>query len=156
MSNTTTSVLNDLIQILKDGQDGFRAAATDVESAELKTLFSEYSQQRGKFASELQSMARSFGDPDPEQTGSVAGALHRGWIDLKATVTGRDSHAILAECERGEDSAIAAYKKALETPGMPMNVVDALRVQGAAVKDAHDNVRDRRDALAAESTLAAK
>ncbi len=147
MTNTP-SILNQLIEILKDGQEGFRAAATDVEAADLKALFSEYSSQRAQYAAELQSLARSLGETSPETSGSVAGALHRGWIDLKAKVTGKDAHAILAECERGEDSAVAAYQKALDTPGMPMNVVDTLRVQGASVKAAHDRVRDLRDSLA--------
>lgn len=147
MTNTP-SILNDLIEILKDGQEGFRAAATDVESSDLKALFSEYSLQRAQYAGELQSLARSLGETAPETAGSVAGALHRGWIDLKATFTGKDAHAILVECERGEDSAVAAYQKALDTPGMPMNVVDTLRVQSAAVKAAHDRVRDLRDSLA--------
>ena len=60
MSNTT-SILNDLIETLKDGQQGFREAAEDVQSHDLKTLFSEYSLQRSQFAGELQSLAHSLG-----------------------------------------------------------------------------------------------
>ena len=59
MSNTT-SILNDLIETLKDGQQGFREAAEDVQSHDLKTLFSEYSLQRSRFAGELQNLAHSL------------------------------------------------------------------------------------------------
>jgi uncharacterized protein (TIGR02284 family) len=49
-----------------------------------------------------------------KKTPTVAGAIHRGWTGLKAALTSGNDHAILAECERGEDRAIEAYKKALE------------------------------------------
>ena len=149
MSNTT-SILNELIETLKDGQEGYRAAAADVESSNLKSLFSEYSLQRSKFAGELQALAHSLGEENPETSGSVAGAIHRGWIDLKAALSSKDEHAILAECERGEDSAVAAYKDALEEKELPSNVIETLRAQAADVKAAHDRVRNLRDSLAAK------
>ena len=149
MSNTT-SILNDLIETLKDGQEGYRAAAADVESSNLKSLFSEYSLQRSKFAGELQALAHSLGEENPETSGSVAGAIHRGWIDLKAALSSKDEHGILAECERGEDSAVAAYKDALEEKELPGNVIETLRAQAADVKAAHDRIRNLRDSLAAK------
>lgn len=144
----TTSTLNDLIEILKDGQEGFRAASEDVANSELKTLFSRYSLQRSAFAGELQALARSLGEKDPVETGSVAGALHRGWIDLKSALMSKDEHAVLAECERGEDAAVAAYRKALEDTSLPADVTATLQKQAAEVKAAHDQVRDLRDRLA--------
>ena len=144
----TTSILNDLIETLKDGQEGFRAAAADVESTELKTLFSEYSLQRSKFAGELQALARSLGEAEPETTGSVAASLHRGWINLKAALTSKDVHAVLTECERGEDSAVAEYKKAIEAGSLPADVRETIHAQSVAVKAAHDRIRSLRDAVA--------
>lgn len=146
MSNTT-SILNDLIETLKDGQQGFREAAEDVQSHDLKTLFSEYSLQRSQFAGELQSLAQSLGEKEPENAGSVSGALHRGWINLKSALTSKDDHAILAECERGEDSAVAEYTKALAEEGLPGHVKATLQTQYTSVKAAHDRVRDLRDSL---------
>jgi uncharacterized protein (TIGR02284 family) len=145
---TPLTTLNKLIEILKDGQKGFQAAAADVDNSELKTLFSQYSLQRSTFAGELQALAQSLGESDPPDSGSVAAALHRGWMDIKAAIASKDEHAILAECERGEDFAVAAYKEALEQPGLPMNVVDTLRTQAAQVKSVHDHVKKMRDALA--------
>jgi uncharacterized protein (TIGR02284 family) len=107
------SVIDDLIKALKDGQQGFKQAAEGVKDPELKSLFNEYSRQRARFAMELQSEAQILGKSEPETSGNSAGALHRGWIDLKSAVTKGDDHAILAECERGEDSAVEEYKKAL-------------------------------------------
>ena len=143
------SILNDLIETLKDGQEGFKAAAKDVESADLKALFAELSLQRSSFAGELQALVVSLGDPEPETGGSVAGALHRGWIDLKSSVTSRDAHAILAECERGEDSAVAHYRQALDNVDLPGDLRATIQTQATAIKASHDRVRDLRDALAA-------
>src|SRR5205823_1957098 len=99
------SVIDDLIQTLKDGQDGFKQAAEGVKAPQLKSLFNEYSNQRSEFAAELQSLAR-LGRSQPEESGSAAGALHRTWINLKSAITSGDDHAILAQCECGEDSAV--------------------------------------------------
>ena len=110
----TISTINDLIETLKDGQEGFRQAAEAVEDRELKTLFNECSLQRARFVGELQSEAVTLGESKPEDSGSTAGALHRSWINLKGAIAKHDDHAILEECERGEDSAIHEYKEALD------------------------------------------
>jgi uncharacterized protein (TIGR02284 family) len=148
MTTTTTSVLNDLIETLKDGQEGFRAAAEETKAANLKSLFSEYSLQRSQFAGELQSLERSLGERNPETSGSVAGAVHRGWINLKSALSSHDEHAILAEAERGEDFAVAAYRDALSHEDLPAHVLDTLTRQLTAVQAAHFRIRDLRDAQA--------
>ncbi|HEY1083044.1 MAG TPA: PA2169 family four-helix-bundle protein [Prosthecobacter sp.] len=147
---STISTLNNLIETLKDGQQGYRTASEDISSSSLKSLFSEYSLQRSKFAGELQSLAQSLGESDPADSGSIAGAVHRGWIDLKAALVTRDEHAVLAECERGEDVAVAAYRKALEDTELPANVRDTIQSQSLEVKAAHDHIRGLRDSTAAK------
>ena len=107
------STINNLIETLKDGQEGFKQAAEGVKDPQLKSLFNDYSLQRSRFATELQSDARVLGESEPETSSSAAGALHRAWINLKSAVTSGDDRAILAECERGEDSAVEEYKKAM-------------------------------------------
>src|SRR3977135_4225326 len=112
------STINDLIETLKDGQEGFRQASEAVKDSKLKSLFSEYSLQRAKFAGELQNEAISLGDQNPENSSSTAGAMHRAWINLRAAITSGDDHAVLTECERGEDSAVGEYKKTMENEGI--------------------------------------
>ncbi len=138
-----SSVLNDLIETLKDGQKGFQEAAEAVKDSQLKSLFIEYSQQRGRFARDLQTQAQSLGN-EPETSSSAAGALHRGWINLKSVVTGGDDHAILAECERGEDSAAEEYKKALDKD-LPQPLSELISRQYTDIKAVHDRIRNLRD-----------
>ncbi len=145
-NDDSVSTLNNLIETLKDGVEGFKTAADGVKSAELKTLFSTYSQQRSQFASELQAEVRKLGG-DPEKTGSVVASLHRGWINIKSTVTGMDDHAILAECERGEDSAVSNYQDAMKE-NLPADVASIVQKQYGQIKEAHDRVRSLRDSTA--------
>jgi uncharacterized protein (TIGR02284 family) len=137
--------LNNLIETLKDGEEGFKQAAEGISDPKLKSLFRDYSEQRSRFASALQVEARKFGEEKPETNSSAAGALHRGWINLKSAITGGDEHAILAECERGEDSAVEEYKKALDD-GLSPSAQQLVSRQFAEIKAAHDRIRSLRDA----------
>jgi uncharacterized protein (TIGR02284 family) len=142
--------LNGLIETCKDGQNGFKEAAEGIDRSDLKSLFFEFSQQRAQFAGELQSLVQSLGG-DPENSGSMAGAIHRGWIDIKSAVTGQDDEAILNECERGEDVAKDAYKSAIES-NLPANVLETVQSQYESILSAHDRVKALRNASRNEGT----
>ncbi len=108
MSTTTSSlpwILNGLIETCRDGQEGYRHAAEHVKDQDFKSLFAELANQRQLYVGELRSLLDSL-DEGAAASGSVAGAMHRGWMDLKSLLTSGDEHAILAECERGEDAAV--------------------------------------------------
>jgi uncharacterized protein (TIGR02284 family) len=59
--------------------------------------------------------------------------------------TGGDEHAILAECERGEDSAVEEFQKAVNDD-LPPALQEVVSRQYAEIKAAHDRIRDLRDA----------
>jgi uncharacterized protein (TIGR02284 family) len=139
------STVNSLIETLKDGEKGFKEAANAVKDPQLKSLFQEYSQQRLRFANELQTQARSLGESDPETTSSAAGAMHRAWINLKSAVTSGDDKAILSEVERGEDSAVREFKEAVHD-GLTAPLQDIVSRQFSEIKSAHDRVKHLRDA----------
>ena len=134
-----------MIETLKDGEKGFKEAAEAVKDPQLKSLFQEYSQQRSRFANELQTQARSLGESEPEKTSSAAGAMHRAWINLKSAVTSGDDKSILSECERGEDSAVHEFEEALQD-GLTSPLRDIVSRQYSEIKSAHDRVKHLRDA----------
>jgi uncharacterized protein (TIGR02284 family) len=138
-------ILDNLIETLKDGQEGFKQAAEGVKNQQLKSLFHEYSRQRAQFVVELRSKAQSPDERESEMSGSAAGALHRGWINLKSALSRGDEHAILAECERGEDSAVEEYKKAVDDGLSPL-AQELVSRQFTEIKAAHDRIRSLRDA----------
>ncbi|HRH43689.1 MAG TPA: PA2169 family four-helix-bundle protein [Pyrinomonadaceae bacterium] len=137
------STLNGLIETCKDGQEGYKQSAEGVTNSDLKTTFYEFSQQRAQFVGELQTLVRELGG-DPENSGSISGAIHRGWIDLKSAITGNNDAAILNEAERGEDIAKGYYKDAAEK-NLPANVLSVVHKQYQAVQSAHDKVKILRD-----------
>lgn len=140
-AKSIASVLNSLIETCKDGQESFRSAAENVESANLKKVFSELSMQRQQFASELQILALGI-DEEVETSGSFEGAFRRGWMNL---ITSGDEHTILVECERDEDAAVAEYRDALEHDELPSNVRHFIQRQYMGVQAAHDRMRYLRD-----------
>lgn len=140
------SVLNSLIESCKDGEEGFEKAAKDVQNPNLQRLFHEFARQRANFASELQIAVAKLGG-EPEKGGSVGASVHRGWMDLKSAVTGKDEHAILEEAERGEDSAVHAFQDALGKD-LPADLRAIVEKEYELVRQAHNQIRSLRDGTA--------
>ncbi len=145
--STVVSTLNTLIDTCKDGELGFRGAADHIKSQELKTLLASMADRCTEAAGELSVLVRHL-DGDPDQRGSIAGALHRGWVDLKAMMIRDDDHAVLEECERGEDAAKARYRDALGKD-LPPNVRAVIDRQYHGVLANHDRIKALRDSLIA-------
>jgi uncharacterized protein (TIGR02284 family) len=142
------STLNELIETSRDGEKGFALAAKESKDPSLTAFFSEGEQSCRVAARELQEEVSKLG-AQPEDSGSAAGAVHRGWVSLKAAVSRRDDKAILEECEKGEDYAKARYAEALK-----MDIPEPLRSlvdrQYRGVLQNHDRVRDLRNQYRAQ------
>ena len=108
-------VAKDLVETLKDGRNGFASAAEklrDSERPEVAATLQRLSEQREAFARDIVAMGHEYGD-DVEESGSVAAALHRGWLSLKDALTGDDASGVLGAAVTGEDHAVSEYEKAL-------------------------------------------
>ena len=66
-------------------------------------------------------------------------------MGLREALSGNDVHAVLAEAERGEDAIKSKYEDVLQD-GSAAPVSDVLQRQYVEIKQAHDRVRDLRDA----------
>lgn len=144
MNSEVKGAINHLIETCKDGQHGFEEAAKSIGDPALRAELMQYSMQRREFATSLQQALQSMGQ-EPEESGSIAASLHRGWMKLREAVSSNDDYSILAECERGEDSAVDAYRDALSQP-VPAGVDDLVETQYAAIKHVHDRIRSLREA----------
>jgi uncharacterized protein (TIGR02284 family) len=140
------ATLNDLLEISLDGEQGFRTCAEGVQSPNLKALLEAAARRCAEGAAELEAKVRSLGG-EPAQGGSIGGSMHRAWTNIKSTITGMSEHAVLTECERGEDSAKAAYEAALQE-SLPADVRTLIERQYQGVKANHDRVRNLRNAAA--------
>jgi uncharacterized protein (TIGR02284 family) len=143
-NDNVIDTLNDLIENSKDGQYGFAKCAERVESPQLRETLLKRSADCASAVSELQGMVAQHGGK-PAEHGTVLGALHRGWVSVKDTVTGNSDHAVLEECERGEDAALARYRKALKEDDLPADVRSLLERQMAGAQANHDQVKMLRD-----------
>ena len=152
INKESISVLNDLIETSIDGQKGFKECAEDIKHPELKALFAKRSADCATAAAELQAAVRSLGG-DPETSTSVAGDLHRRWVDVKSMFTGKDEEAVLNEAERGEDHALKAYKEAIETINKHnlVGIRDLVERQYHGVQRNHDQVKALRNQARAQS-----
>lgn len=144
MADNNVSVLNDLIEVSRDGEEGFRKAAEDAKNPELKTLFSSRATEIGAAVRELQGQVSALGGK-AEDHGSVAGALHRGWISLRTAVTDRSDLAILEETEKGEDVAKKKYADALQETDLSFDIRALIERQYQGVLRNHDLIRDLRN-----------
>lgn len=143
----TEKVLLDVIKVLYDGQKGFADIGEHLKDDTLKRYFLAESLKRANFRAELENELHRAGMADVKESGTVAGAAHRVWGDLKAHLGAGSDHQLLATSEQGEDVAKDAYKKALEHD-LPLPVRDLLTTQQAHINNSHDYVRNHRDATA--------
>lgn len=139
-------VLNDLIETCKDGEYGFAKCAERVNTASLRELMLKRSAGCRSAARELQSLVIKLGG-EPAERGSVLGALHRGWVSMADMLSANADHSVLAECERGEDSALARYRAALAADGLPLEVREVVERQCTGVQANHDRIRQLRDSV---------
>lgn len=144
MASSSIDTLNDLIKVSRDGEKGYSTAAKDTENGMLRSLLDRGAMRCAQAALELQNLVRGLGG-EPATGGSAAGALHRGWVEVRAKVTGNTDLALLEECERGEDSAKKSYQKALENRDLPVDIRSVIERQYQGVQANHDEVRRLRE-----------
>jgi uncharacterized protein (TIGR02284 family) len=149
MDRSITETLNDLIENCKDGEYGFKTCAEHAKSADLKDFFSRRARECATAAKELQSLVTRYGG-SPDSGGTATGAVHRGWVAVRGTLALNDDKAMLNECERGEDVALARYRKALEA-GLPHDAEQLVRRQYEGAQRNHDEVKRLRDTYATQT-----
>ncbi len=106
-------ILNNLIVINNDRIDGYAAAYSETYKEELRDLFIKLQQTSHECKAELEAEVKRLGGT-PEEGTMILGKFHRGWMDIKAAITGSDSEVILDSCEYGEQTIIKAYEDALD------------------------------------------
>jgi len=131
------SSLNDLIQVCRDSEQGYRTAAEKVKSSQTLALFLNCARQRAEFALELQGQLGR----DRAQS---AGTAYDVWGDLKSALIGNHDHALLEEAERGEDTISKAYREVLGKD-LPEDLWKIVEKQYREIERTHQMVRDLRD-----------
>lgn len=117
-NSKTISVLNDLLHITNDRIKGFERVEGKVwESySDLKGEYDKMISQSKIMKNEIINLITERGGKPDEDTSSLAGNLHRTWIDIKNSlpVTNNDQET-LENVVFGEKHAIEAYDNALKS-----------------------------------------
>ena len=141
--------LNDVLESCRDGEYGFRECAEHVKAQDIKTLLSRHADECRTAGLELVTHIRRLGG-EPDQGGSVSGAMHRGWVSVRGSLSGYTDLAMLDECERGEDAAMARYRNALKED-LPSDIRAVVERQAQGAQRNHDQVKALRNALRAST-----
>lgn len=144
--NPDVKVTKALMETLRDGEEGFNSATgilADGAHSDLASEFRRFSQQRGDFYKELESMAAEYGD-DLDESGTTGGKLHRAWMSMKDSLTGDDPEAVLKTAERAEDHAVSEYEAALEED-ISSELRSLVQRQLGEIRAVHDRVETLRD-----------
>jgi uncharacterized protein (TIGR02284 family) len=146
LTSYASAKIHDLIQVNIDSRDGLYYVASKIDSIPIANYFEQLAGERRAQAEELSRLVE-FNGEQPDRSGSFSAAVHRVWIGIRDSLSmaKSDDYAVLAEAERGEDAIVEAYDDALQC-GCTGVVFDLLQQHHAAVKAAHDRIRDLRDA----------
>lgn len=143
MNDHDIKSLNTLIETTLDSAFGYYEAAKD--SSRYAPMFQSRADERREVATNLQQQVRALGG-EPEDDGTVMGAAHRMFVNLRNTIAGGDK-AVVDEVERGEDHIKAKYEDALKDSDITPTTRQVIQAAYTSVKTGHDQMRDLKHAL---------
>ena len=146
-----TTTLNTLIGTLIDSIDGYQKAAADTTNARFAEMFNARARERQQVLTRLQATVARLGG-NPEDDGTTAGAAHRGWINLKEAVLGRDDEAIVNEVERGEDYLKEKFETALNSDHLSGESRSVVESCYQSVKQGHDQISQLKHGMETPTT----
>ena len=132
--------------MLIDSIEGYQKAAADTENSRYAEMFNARARERQQAVTKLQACVGQMGGT-PESEGSTTGAIHRGWINLKEAVVGRDDEAIVNSVESGEDYLKGKFEAALKHTDLPVSARTAVQEAWTSVKAGHDEMSQLKHAI---------
>ena len=123
------NALVSLYKIVEAGEKGYAVVASNAKNRALKILFQSYSQQRRNFTDEIFQEIRRLGGSETRPADNILGMIHRGRIDIFATLTIGDENVekvLLKEVRLGENVALRAYERTLkqDLPAETRSLID--------------------------------
>jgi uncharacterized protein (TIGR02284 family) len=132
------AALGDIIDACHDAERGYTHARDLIQDPRVKEIFASYAEQRRSFAEILDEWFELLGEKRPPRA-SIAGIIHRKWLDIRSVIDENAALAMLSECERGEYAAAKRYEHALGIP-LPAPLRDTLLEQVAEIRRTHDEL----------------
>ena len=137
-NSKTIDALNNLLQITNDRIKGFEMVEKKVigTNNDLKVQYEMAVTAAYGMRSELSSLIRGKGG-DENNTSTVAGGLHRTWIEVKNSLLGDREESTLENVTFGEKASIEAYEKALESGDLDENSTTEVKYQLEKIRESY-------------------
>ncbi|PQJ71828.1 ferritin-like domain-containing protein [Polaribacter butkevichii] len=136
--------LNVILEKTFDAEKGFNKAAENIENKALKNYFKAKSQERNIFGHELKEEIKSF-NQEIDKGGSVAGAAHRAWMDIKTLFSLDDEESMLEEAIRGEKTAVKEYEDVINETQLPSSTKSLLVSQKNKIENGLYSIKTLED-----------
>jgi uncharacterized protein (TIGR02284 family) len=144
MTSKTTTQLNELIEITRDGQRFYQHAQEEVKDARLKALFSEMSRAKTDVIQALAAKVAA-NQEQPSSGTTLIGKLRQVYADTKASLSSDEAATYVKQLEDTEDRILHAFEDALE--GADPDLRALLAVEMPKVRTCHDRMRDLKQSL---------
>jgi uncharacterized protein (TIGR02284 family) len=144
----TIDLLNILVQTNNDRMKGYETASTETNEEDLRTFFAGFAQNSQQCRQELANEIITLGGTPTDST-KISGKIFRAWMDIKATLTGRDLRPILDSCDSVEETAIGTYRKVLKNRTDMLSTKQHLMIvtHNALLKADHTRLAFMRNAM---------
>lgn len=142
----TVSVLNDLLRITADRIKGFSKVEDKVWDTHsyLKNDYDAMVKESEQTREDLIAcITEHEGEYDDLPT--VAGTVHRAWIDLKNTISSNHAESTLENVVFGEKAAIAAYQEALQSDKLTPEAILLVQDQHAKLQNSYSKFEKLED-----------
>lgn len=143
-TDTDTSTLNDLINVLEDGRNFYADAATKVDRADLRALFERMARTKTAIVNDLKNKV-VFSGEEPSD-GSMGGSIRKAYAELKAKLVSDTEGEYVAQLEEFEDRILKEFREAIEGSDDVEVKNIALKYMPEVRRD-HDEMRALKEAM---------
>lgn len=132
-------LLQEIVQVARDGADFYDAAALEVSDAQLRQSFERSAEAKRALIAALSGRLEMMGAESP-QTGTVRGALRKAYADLRASISRDDARVYVAQLEEVEDRLLALVEQAVAGTDNT-EIRSQLQAHLPGVRACHDEMR---------------
>jgi uncharacterized protein (TIGR02284 family) len=137
--NKTTDLLNELIEIARDGRQFYLDAATKVSGADIQQVFRTQANVREQLINDLSQHVVLRGDVASRDE-TMAGKTRKLYAEILATLSSDQDAVYIGQLEEVEDRLLGHYRKALEDAESE-DVRRVLVLHMPTVQAAHDRMK---------------
>ena len=143
--NHTNHILNDLVEVARDGETFYEHAATKVDQPDLRILFTRVAMVKRDIVKSLSGELLARGEK-PADSGSWIGSFNKMYGDIRALLGNKD-YAYVAQLEESEDRMLKGFEKAINDKETSASARIVLARLLPEVRNCHDLMRTRKTVL---------